>query len=462
MSADTCGCCSGAAAGMAFGRSGQAPFNRPGLAEIAYRSGTHGDVLARLIAGLTRADRPALAHLRTRQPDDPSIALLDAFAVVCDVLTFYTERLANESFLRTAVDRTSLQELGRLVAYRLAPGVAAETWLAFSLERPTTVVVTSTDPGLAPPAVPTVVTLPERLRVQSVPGPGERPQTFETVEEIEARPEWNSLRVVDTAPHPPTFGHTYAWLAGTELGLALGDAILFASNDLVGDRWDVRLITAIDIDRVRGVTQVTWDRGLGSYTPPNNPADAPEAFVLRRRLSVYGHNAPKWKAMSEQFRKDYSGVLTPPGEWPGFTAMSDLTIDLDGAHPEVVKGDWVVVSREGDNFYRELYRVSERAELSRSDFAVSGKVTRLTLTGEAHDFDDPRGVTVWAAPSPLTVVEGPDPSALQGSSLDVVGDAAGMSAGRSIIVAGTVMTGTAAAQPGTPAAQPGTPAAEVA
>ena len=74
--------------------------------------------------------------LRTRESDDPTIAVLDAFAVACDVLTFYSERLANESYLRTATERTSLQELGKLVAYRLSPGVAAETWLAFSLERP--------------------------------------------------------------------------------------------------------------------------------------------------------------------------------------------------------------------------------------------------------------------------------------------------------------------------------------
>ena len=119
------------------------------------------------------ADR-ALAGSRTRDPDDPTIALLDAWAVACDVLTFYTERLANESFLGTATERTSLQELGALVAYRLGPGVAAETMLAFALERPPALPPREGAGSRHPARRPcrSAVVLPAGLRVQSVPGPG--------------------------------------------------------------------------------------------------------------------------------------------------------------------------------------------------------------------------------------------------------------------------------------------------
>ena len=48
--------------------------------------------------------RPLVA-LTTRAADDPAIALLDAWATVGDVLTFYQERIANEGFLRTATER---------------------------------------------------------------------------------------------------------------------------------------------------------------------------------------------------------------------------------------------------------------------------------------------------------------------------------------------------------------------
>ena len=51
-----------------------------------------------------------------------------------DVLTFYQERIANESYLRTATERLSVLELARLIDYQLRPGVAASTYLAFTLE----------------------------------------------------------------------------------------------------------------------------------------------------------------------------------------------------------------------------------------------------------------------------------------------------------------------------------------
>ncbi len=144
---ETCGCCSGTTV-----RTPGVVTNRPGLPEIAYRSGTHGDFLASLLAGLSGKDVPTLSALRSHDRDDPTIALIDAWAVACDVLTFYTERLANESYLRTATDRTSLQELGKLIGYRLNPGVAAETYLAFTLAAPARDSARrAARPGSAPP-----------------------------------------------------------------------------------------------------------------------------------------------------------------------------------------------------------------------------------------------------------------------------------------------------------------------
>lgn len=438
---DTCGCCSGTTV-----RTPGLIANRPGLSEVAYRSGTHSDFLASMVAGLSRKDRPALAGLRTRDADDPTIALLDAWAVTCDVLTFYSERLANEAFLRTSTERTSLQELGKLVAYRLSPGVAAETWLAFSLERPPVLPAANPpDPGQVPPSVPAAVVLPVGMRVQSVPGPGELPQTFETVEEIEARPEWNALPVVRTTPHLPVMNRVDAWLDGVGLNLAKGDAILFASNDLVNDRWDVRLLTEVEVDTAGQRTHVTWEYGLGSWQPVNKPADAPAAFVLRKRLNVFGHGAPLWRSMNAQFRIDYGDTTLTHTDWPSFVAVTssgaNTVVDVDGAHPDIVRGSWVVLSQDAGTFYRELYQVVGRAELSRAEFGVSGKVTRLVLEGEAHTFGSPRDVTVMAVSEPLTVVEAPDDTPVSTATVVVQGDATGMVKGRTLVLAGKGTSG---------------------
>src|SRR5215213_2150650 len=107
-----------------------------------------------------------LAGLTTREPADTSLALLDAWAVVADVLTFYQERIANEGYLRTATERRSVLELARLVGYEPRPGVAASTYLAYLLDE-------------GPEAL-----IPAGAAARSVPGPGELPQTFETMEDL--------------------------------------------------------------------------------------------------------------------------------------------------------------------------------------------------------------------------------------------------------------------------------------
>ena len=113
-----CGCCDGVQASTP-----QGVFNRAGLPAVAYRIGTQPDFAASLVAGLTDAGRPRLARLLTREGSDFTLGLIDAFACAADVITFYQERTAQENWLRTAVERESLQELGKLIGYRLRPGV---------------------------------------------------------------------------------------------------------------------------------------------------------------------------------------------------------------------------------------------------------------------------------------------------------------------------------------------------
>src|SRR5262249_25767592 len=118
----------------------------------------------------------------TRYPSDPSIALLDAFAIVADVLTFYQERIANEGYLRTATERRSVLELARLIGYKLRPGVASSVYLAFTVSN-----------GFQGE-------IPAGARAQSIPGTGEKPQFFETSEKLVARDVWNNLKPRLTRP----------------------------------------------------------------------------------------------------------------------------------------------------------------------------------------------------------------------------------------------------------------------
>jgi predicted phage baseplate assembly protein len=168
-----CGCCEGIEPLTPL-----ATDNRPGLSTLAYRIGTHASFLESMKARLSNGRYPELSGLTTREASDPAIALLDVWATVADVLTFYQERIANEGYLRTATERRSVLELARLVGYALRPGVAATAYLAYTVDENTE----------------GEVSIPKGSKVQSVPNPGEFPQTFESSEELIARADWSALK----------------------------------------------------------------------------------------------------------------------------------------------------------------------------------------------------------------------------------------------------------------------------
>ncbi|WP_223879155.1 putative baseplate assembly protein [Chitinimonas arctica] len=218
-----CGCCEGVRL-----RTPARIANRPGLDAIAYRVGTHWRFLdsmkARLGSLKLEAKGPGgqldarytpLSGLTTRDPADAAIALLDGWACVADVLTFYQERLANEAYLRTATERRSVLELARLVGYALRPGVAASVYLAYTVDANQT----------------TPVEIAAGARSQSIPAPDELPQSFETSETLLARAEWSNLQVRLTRPQRLTANGIPSMdslvLAGTETGLKPNDPLLF-------------------------------------------------------------------------------------------------------------------------------------------------------------------------------------------------------------------------------------------
>lgn len=169
-------------------------YNEPGLPALRYRVDSYPGFRARLLQNLPLArpdesqpdPRRPLAGLLARDSAEPSVALIDAFSCVADVLSFYQERIANEGYLRTATERRSVLELARAVGYELAPGLAAAVHLAFTVE----------DAQGAPQRC----TLAAGLAVQSVPPQGKLPQVFETSVTIEARAQWNALRARQARP----------------------------------------------------------------------------------------------------------------------------------------------------------------------------------------------------------------------------------------------------------------------
>jgi hypothetical protein len=279
---ESCGCCEGTERVTPVSNE-----NRPGLSALAYRAGTHASFLETMLARMTTMSLPApvgdevqtegprpLLSLKTRDADDASVAFLDAWATVADVLTFYQERIANEGYLRTATERRSVTELANLVGYRPRPGVSASTHLAYTLEDKAE------------------VTIPAGAEAASTPGPGEFPQTFETAEDLYARGEWNVLVPRQSRPQPLDRVRQGAWplyLKGTSTNLRPNDPLLIDFG-LAPDSVALFRAVKVEPDDAAKRTKVTlrlWtDTGLSTPAPPGGGQPAPTTIAALKEIAA--------------------------------------------------------------------------------------------------------------------------------------------------------------------------------
>src|SRR5262249_13159638 len=87
-----------------------------------------------------------------------------------------------------------------------------------------------------------IVLKPNELKAQSVPGPGELPQTFENSEALDARAEWNALKPRMTRPQKENTiidgDASRLYLKGVSANLKPNDPLII---DFAGNRQFVRV-----------------------------------------------------------------------------------------------------------------------------------------------------------------------------------------------------------------------------
>lgn len=479
-----CGCCEG--------RTVKTPIeitNRQGLTAIAYRIGTHAQFKQSMLAQLSSS------HLTTRANDDFTIALLDAWATVADVLTFYQERIANESYLRTATERVSILNMARLIGYELHPGVAAGTYLAFNLENA--------------PRAPHKVFIDIGSKVQSIPGQGEQAQTFETIEKIEAHPEWNAIKPRLTRRHPVRRNMDTFFFEGVTTGLKPGDGLLIIPDDKSDpvfrqvkettkqsehQRTLVKLqpsitassastmasgadrvpnpgpITKNYLNKIISAVNLNAEAYIGNFKAQeifNNVAalqsTPPTIFAFRTIAAIFGHNAPQFESLPYNQRIGEYGPKPDPDPkikvkiefTPGIYSNRDNNswvdtklnnyhkqpdelqniLYLDNTYTGIAKDSWAVL-RDGTKW--SLYQIQDTTELTKSDFALTSNVTRLTLK-RTDDFNmfGIRTTTVFAQSEALPLARMPIEEPVSGKQIELDGLVDdGLSSGQTIIICG--------------------------
>jgi predicted phage baseplate assembly protein len=198
-------------------------FNPPGHNVIAYRAGDYGAFGHALLQALEgEHELTQLIDGRVRQIWRPSVTgdlalqMMEWWAYLADVLTFYNERAAAQAYLRTADLPESVSRLIQILGYRPRPALGATGILA----------------ALANSQKP--FTLSSGFQIQSKPGPGKQPQVFELSAGTAVQP----LSAISAQPTPASSpllstDQTYVWLKGKVSGIKVNDRLLLLSNSVL-------------------------------------------------------------------------------------------------------------------------------------------------------------------------------------------------------------------------------------
>ncbi len=195
--------------------------NPPGRDTLRYRVGDFASFRRALLRPVDAAAtglpaEAALAAWRPGATGDLAVQMVEWFAYLADILTFYNERVACQAYLRTADRPESVNRLVRLLGYRPRPGIGARAVLAALVSGNR------------------AITLPAGFAVQSKPGPGQAPQVFE----LDAATTVTPPGAVAAVPAPdPALVRTdgSVLLRGTVTAVKAGDTVLVLPKQWSGD-----------------------------------------------------------------------------------------------------------------------------------------------------------------------------------------------------------------------------------
>ena len=149
---------------------------------------------------------------------------------MCDLLAFYDETIAHESYLRTARRDPSVRMLVGLLGYRPRPAVAAQVRLAIKASGRLAIV------------------LPSGLAVRSSAFGSEKPQVFELDADTHVHPLLNGWRLAPTRATTIRKGARQLLVAPDTAKVRTGDhLLLIGGGQTVGT-----MLTARDVVKITG------------------------------------------------------------------------------------------------------------------------------------------------------------------------------------------------------------------
>jgi hypothetical protein len=305
----------------------------PGLSRLPRQTGTFAEFRRALLRGesirttallethplwseryLTERDRAglkksldAIGQWHGRHPQDFGMLLLEMWAYVCDLTSFYDDVFAHESYLRTARRRESLRKLVDQVGYIPRPPIAALAKLtAFADGRQ-------------------VVRLPIGTAFRSGAFSGSPPQVFEIDKETRIHPllnEWSLLPL-----RPTTFGangaprETFLCESGS-VSVKEGDFVLVKIG---ADRYAATVMALTEYRSLAGqiYTQVRLSSPV--TVPANTPVNSVQFLKPAATAALWTRSSPAFGPLSSTAAWLYLDVMSS-----GFNSGDDVILEKTG------------------------------------------------------------------------------------------------------------------------------------
>ena len=321
----SCGCGCGCDGGCGVGPTRFPISNPAGADRIEYRIGTFPTFRRALLHEID--GERELVNWRPTADDDLGLQIVDAWAYIADILTFYNERDANEHDLRTAELPERVSGLVGLLGYRPRPAIAATGRLA----------VIAAGPG------PLVV--PKSLAIASKATPGIPSQTFEVDEEARFdRPTSVPAPVTGLTDTPPLAGPPASSPPGTvEVPaqprlVARGGVLLKGAHTLrTGERLLLATKTWGSADAPAVVVTVT-----GTSVEPDAHGRKNTRVLLDGTSGLPSNAASADYRMLRPSRTGHLSTLPA-----GAAAVGSATLILDAPGRHVAAGDPLLVELPG-------------------------------------------------------------------------------------------------------------------
>ena len=323
------------------------------------------DDLPRQIGGFPQFRRAMLSALGQQTAldswhaggeDDLGVMVLEMWAYVCDVLSFYDEVIANETYVRTADLRASLRKLTGLLGYIPRPAVSAS------------VILTALAEGR------NALTLNTGTAFRSEAFESEKPQVFELNKQTTIHPLHNNWKLdpqrEDTLGEGEASGgaHDYILLQEENKKLQKQDVVLIQSGShtsvhrvekrskIIGD--DEEHYIRLDVDPALSIAISTPLEDIALSTPTQTVG-----------LWTMG-NSP---------------VAIPSGK---------TELILDGLYRQLKAGQYILVSKDDEFRWFKLNKVSD----TMMDATKGGQFTAKNTDGDTVT------LTIPAAQAPATML----------------------------------------------------------